>query len=466
MTTLSISRAFRHVAAAFGNERAQQKLAQQKRDRETVQLLSVKPIDMDRVFRIPPFESGLSGGTRPTLQEINNLLKGPPLKPPSPASTAHSQPQESVRAVATQKHRQTSAPSPETARVAPAHPAPKSAVRLSSVSAAAAEGGWLHSHWKPSAAGVAALAGQRDSPDAPRAPAAAIASAIGNAREDAGNAGTFQDRSWMRQIAQLGEHYLIPRPTLNTAGTSDAPPPAPAAKQTQAARSNPVPATKEVIPSKKRRRAPPIPLTPQAAVPVAKQTSPAAARQKAPPVVIPKPTIAVNTSSTTTTTTPPTPPPLPPALSPVHVDLASSGLFKELKNVTLAKSTSLDSMAKMTSGTRTRRASEGAQGTPAGAERQGLIEEKKISRPTASDELRKAVAKRREKLGYKPEKPKVASDRPPAIQPHSDPRSKSAETAVILAKPKREVFGAPDITAALKFSMVAELQAKLALRAQ
>lgn len=449
MTTLSISSAFRHIAAAFGNERAQQKLAQQKSDRAFLKLISFKRFDPDREFRIPPFKSALPARTCPTLVEVKNLLKPQPLQQLGPASTAHEQTRASARTVTTPERRQTSAPTHETARVAPARPAPTSAVRLSSVSAAAAEGGWLHNHWKPSAAGVAALAGHLDTPDAPRAPAAmpAPTTATATAREEAGNARTFREPSWTLRSALTTDPFRIPRPTLTTKGTGNAAAPAPAEKQMLAARTVKVLETKEVIPSAKRRKAPDVPVTPQAAVPVAKHTSTAPARQKATPVLIAKPAMP---ASTTTAPAPP-PPPLPLDLSPTRVGPATGSLFTELKNVTLAKSRSLDDNATAAFGTRT---GDKPEHTAAGAEHQGLIQPKRNSAPTVSEELRQAVARRREKLGYEPEKPTVAAARPAPTQP----QPKAADSVGTLIKPKPSAVGPSLVTKEQTGNVFLELQ--------
>lgn len=186
--SITLSTAFRRIAAAFGNEHAQQKLAQQKRDRSTITLLKVTSLDVDRTFRIPPFESALAGRSSTSLLDVKNMLAPVSVRPLAKAS----EPAEHLEPRA--RSRDTLAG----ARINPTR------------AAGNGEGGWLHNHWKPSAAGVAALRPQADTtdmhkPDVQAPPAS---------KEDSGAARPFRDAPAPKHAASIETPRTPPKPTV------------------------------------------------------------------------------------------------------------------------------------------------------------------------------------------------------------------------------------------------------------
>jgi hypothetical protein len=460
MTTLSITSAFRHIAAAFGNERAQQKLAQQKSDRATLKLLSVRSIDPDTVFRIPPFESGLAGRTRPSLPEVKKMLTPVSIQPLGTASALEPQ-QANSPSRDTLDRRPRSAPAQQAARVVPLpRPAPTGTAGITRARAeGAAQGGWLHNHWKTSPAGVAALSGLADTFDAPRSPAPSA-----NVQEGTGNDRTFPS-PYRHVTSELAtEPFRIPRPTLTGKAAGIVAPSAPAGKPTLAARTDKVLEHKEVIRTARRRQAPPIPVAPKAVVPVVTHTGTTPAQQKAPPIVIAPPAMATRAPAQGPgpgLAPPPPPPPAPPLpeLGPARVHVASDGLFAELKRHTFATSTSLDENATETFGTGTERTGDAAKRASSDTGRHGVSAAKAAAQSLQS-ELALAMKRRREQLGEKPEKATVASDRPAAIQPQSN----ATDRAVALIKPKPAAPGPQLISKEQKTSVFEELQRTLAAR--
>ncbi|WP_421569168.1 hypothetical protein [Stenotrophomonas sp. PD6] len=446
MTTLSISTAFRRIAAAFGSERAQQKLAQQKSDRATLKLLSVRSINPDNKFRVPSFDSGLAGSTRPSLPEVKAMLTPVSIQPLGTASAL--EPRQANRPPRDTLDRPPrSAPAQQAARVVPLRrPAPTGAAGITRTPAEGdAQGGWLHNHWKTSPAGVAALSGLADTVDAPTSPAT-----FANVQEGTGNGRTFPGPYRYVTSDMPTGPFRIPRPTLTGKAAGIAAPSAPTGKPTLAARADRVLEHQDVIRTAMRRKAPAIPVAPKAVVPVVTPTVTPPA-QKAAPKVIAQPAMATPAPAPP----PPPPPPLPP-LAPGRVHAASGGLFAELKRHTFATSTSLDENATETFGTGTERTGVAAKRAASDAGRHG-ISPAKAAAQSLQAELALVMKKRREQLGEKPAKTTIATHRPAVIQPQPN----AADRTDALIKPKSVVPGPQSISKELQNRFAQELQRKV-----
>ncbi|MGH8087734.1 MAG: hypothetical protein ACREPC_05645, partial [Stenotrophomonas sp.] len=350
-----------------------------------------------------------------------------------------------------------SAPTHEITRAAvpPSRVAARSTPANRITAASTQQGGWLHNHWKPSAAGVAARAGHLDTPDAPKASPAAATSASTTAREESGAARTFPVPAWTLRSALTTTPFRIPRPTLTIMGAGKAAtPPAPPQKQRLAARTDKVLQDKGV--PQKRRQAPRIPVAPQETIRVATHAALAPAQQKAPPTVVAQPAMVTTTK---VPDAPPPPPPLPQDVSPKRVVAGSGAVFAELKSRMFATTKSLDDSATETFGTGSERTGDAAKRASLDAGRQG-VNPAKAAAQSLQSELALAMERRRKQLGEKPAKTRIASEGPAAIRPQPN----AAAKADTLIKPRPVALGPQLISKQQKANVFEELQKALAAR--